>query len=475
MSKLTFLLINPVTGKNRLPAYFPLGLGYIAQVLLDQGFSVQVLDINAHRWSRDEVERRLRQANFDAVGITGMVTEFAAVRWLSRAVKEVHPGVPVILGGGLPTAFPRLALERTQADIAVVGEGEVTIKDLAESLAEGTALGKVRGIWYKEGNDLHATEPRQLIADLDTIPFPARHLFPMERYLGNPVPYLRMFDRNVVSTNMVSSRGCPYRCAYCFHGMWGYRFRGRSAESIVSEMRLLRSEFDVTGIFFMDDTFVLDRKRLLAICDRLIQEDLDVIWAASGRVNLMDRHVLEKMRAAGCRAIVYGIESGSQEILDEMRKQVTVEQARQAVLETWQAGILPVGYLMIGMPGETRQTVEETVRFCNETGIVSGFSYVTPFPGTELYERAVEMGKVDAQGVQQLLENWDEWNDRILVNLSDMRDDELKALGRAAWSKILWGNLLWKARLYVRVLGIPNAFREMWRFVRKMLRVGEYT
>jgi radical SAM superfamily enzyme YgiQ (UPF0313 family) len=470
-----FLLINPAIGKQRLPAYFPLGLGYIAQILLEEGHDISVLDINAHRWSDDEVEQRLRKAEFEVVGITGMVTEFGAVQRLSRLIKEINHDALIILGGGLATAFPHVVLERTQVDIVVIGEGEVTIRELAESLAEGSSLEKVKGIWYKLKDNIYATQPRELIKDLDTIPFPARHLFPMERYFQNPVPYLRMFDPRVIPANMITSRGCPYRCTYCFHGLWGYHFRARSADNVVAEIKFLHEKYGVTGIFFMDDTFVLDRERVLAICDRLMQEGLNIIWAASGRVNLVDREMLERMRAAGCRAILYGIESGSQQILNEMHKGVTVKQARQAVLNTWQAGILPVGYLMIGMFSETSQTVEETVRFCNETGLISGFSYVTPFPGTELYTKAVEIGKIQPESVDQLLERWGEWGDEIIVNLSNIPTEKLKYIKRSAERRILWGNLWRKVPLYIRVLGLSNFVREGVRFIKKQLRIGNFT
>lgn len=470
-----FLLINPMTGSRRLPAYFPLGLGYIASVLLEAGQEVQVLDINAHRWPADEVERRLEAAQFEVVGITGMVTEFRAVRWLSGLVRKVNPYGKVILGGGLPTAFPRLVLERTEADIAVIGEGETTIEDLAAGLEQGAPLSDVKGIWYKEGDELKATEPRESIEDLDTVPFPARHLFPMERYMQNPVPFLRMFDRKVISTNLISSRGCPYRCSYCFHGQWGHRFRARSADNVVAEMKFLRKTYDINGVVFMDDTFVLNRKRVLTICDRLIEEDLDIMWVGNGRVNLVDRPLLERMRAAGCRTLPYGIESGSQKILDEMRKGVTVEQARQAVLDTWQAGILPRGYLMIGMFGETRETVAETVRFCNETGLISEFSYATPFPGTQLYARAMELGKIKEDDAGQLLERWGEWTDEIVVNLSSIPDEALKSIRQEAQARILRGNLWWKVRRYVQVLGVRNTLREAVRYIMKALRIGGYT
>jgi len=471
-----FLLINPIIGaRKRLPAYFPLGLGYIAQSLLDEGHAVEVLDINAHRWSPDDVEERVRRAEFDAAGITGMVTEFASVRWLSDLIKEVKPTAKVVLGGGLPTAFPRLLLERTRADIAVVGEGEATITEVAKSLAQGTALSSVTGIWYRDGGQLRATGPRELIEDLDGLPFPARHLFPMEQYIKNPVPYLRMFNPQVVSTNIVSSRGCPYKCAYCFHGLWGHRFRGRSADNIVAEMKHLRDKYGINGVFFMDDTFVLDRKRLLDICDELVGENLGIMWAANGRVNLMDRHTLQRMRAAGCRVVAYGIESGSQKMLDEMRKGVTVDQAREAVLDTWRAGILPVGYLMIGMFGETPGTVTETVRFCNQTGLISKFAFATPFPGTELYARAVDSGRITPDGSQRLLESWDEWTDRILVNLTDLPDHDLRLLKRNAERRILLGNCWSKLFRYVHLLGIRGTVRESALFLMKALRLGHYT
>jgi radical SAM superfamily enzyme YgiQ (UPF0313 family) len=185
--------------------------------------------------------------------------------------------------------------------------------------------------------------------------------------------------------------------------------------------------------------------------------------------------MLEKMRTAGCRAILYGIESGSQKILDEMRKGVKVEQARQAILDTWRAGILPIGYLMIGMFSESRQTVAETVRFCNETGLVSGFSYATPFPGTELYVRAMETGKIKPDDADQLLESWGEWSSEILVNLSSIPDEELKSIKRSAQRRIFWGNWLWKLRLYIRVLGMRNTVREVIWFIKKALRLGKYT
>lgn len=158
-----------------------------------------------------------------------------------------------------------------------------------------------------------------------------------------------------------------------------------------------------------------------------------------------------------------------------MRKGVTVEQARQAVEDTWQAGILPRGYLMIGMVGETPETVAETVRFCKETGLVSQFSYATPFPGTQVYDKAVELGMIGDDEEKLLLESWGEWTDEIVVNLSNMPNDELEALKRNAQRQIMWANPWLKLRRYIAVLGIHNALRETFWYLMKVARIGRYT
>ena len=162
-------------------------------------------------------------------------------------------------------------------------------------------------------------------------------------------------------------------------------------------------------------------------------------------------------------------------ILDEMRKGITVEKARWAVLDTWQAGILPRGYLMIGIFGEKRETVAETVQFCNETGLVSEFSYATPFPGTELYAKAVERGMIETGDAGQLLDRWSEWTNEILVNLSSIPDEELESIKAMAQRKIMWGKLWLKVRYYVQVLGVSAALQETVRYILKALRIGRYT
>lgn len=451
------LLVNPIIRGSKKPFYFPLGLGYIASVLLNAGHKVEVLDINAYRFTREETFEQIKILKFDIVCLTGLVTEYSQIKWLASQFKEFHPDKTIVLGGGLATLAPEIVLKNSVIDIVVIGEGEETIKELVNGIQEGNSLNEINGIVFKEKDVIQKNKPRKIIETLDSISFPARELFPLEKYLKNP--YLRLFDKDLRTTQIITSRGCPYSCIYCFKDMWGYQFRKRSADNIIDEIKLLKDKFNITGIQFSDDLFIMDKKRVHEFCDKVIEQEIKFTWLANGRVNLMDPVLLEKMKSAGCKVICYGIESGSQEILNTMNKGVTVSQAEKAIQETWKAGILPHGYLMIGMLGETKETIRETVDFCNRNGLVGQFSFVTPIPNTKLFEEAKRLGKISSDE-EWLMENWGEWNDRILINLTDMEDSELIELKKKAERDILRGNILKKSLLHLKLISLKTLFIE---------------
>lgn len=458
------LLINPPIQGSSL-SNFPLGLGYIARVLQDEGYDISVLDINAHRWSQEEVKKKIISSNFDIAGITALITEYKYVRWLTKLIKEYNPSSKVILGGGLASAVPEIVLRKTNTDIVVIGEGEVTTKEVISSLEEGKNLNNVRGIMFKENNKLHEPGIRAPIENLDEIPFPARELFPTEIYIRNTGLGRKLVDASVRSANIITSRGCPYNCAYCFKGMWGQKFRARSPDNIIEEIEELIKQYKINNIFFNDDVFVLDKKRVYSFCDKLIEQNINISWECNGRVNLMDLDMLKKMRAAGCRIVSYGIESGNQEILDALNKKVTVEQAKKAIQLTWEAGILPKAYLMIGTFGETEKTVQDTINFCKEAGpMVFGFSFTTPFPNTVLYQKAKEAGKTSAE--EELMEKWGSWGDTIITNLTEMSDEELKKLRDKAVKKIVVGVTATKFWKYYKVMGLKTMFRNSFSLLR---------
>ncbi len=427
------LLINPPIREWAKPNCFPSGLGYLSSVLLSAGYEVEVLDINGYRYSRQEVEARVEASDADVFGVGGLITVYGYIKWLTQVVKRYHPDKTVIAGGSSATSIPRTFLECTKADIAVTGEGELTLPELMHALRDGGNLEGLHGIWYKDGNgEIMARPSRPAIKDLDAIPFPAWDLFPMDIYLGNPVgaPNIRKWNDGGSSNdapltmNILPSRGCPYQCIYCYHDFMGVKYRHRSAQNILDEIVSLVDRYGVNYIHFTDDDFVINRKHVMKFCDLIIESGLNIQWGSSGRVNLMTEELLAKMAAAGCVWIGYGIESGSQKMLDVMKKQVTVEQARKAI-ELARKYISQVDCsFMMGTPGETRETIMETVEFCKEMDLAPEvIFFATPYPGTELYDIARERGLIEDE--EKFVLNLWEQGEKITVNFSELSDEEL--------------------------------------------------
>ena len=438
------VLINPIVRPESPPAYFPLGLASVAGALLAEGYDVEVFDINAHRWSPLEVQERLRQANFDWLGMSALITEYNQVKWIARIVKTYHPDRCVVLGGGLASAVPELVLEDTPVDICVIGEGEQTAVELAHAMERGYTLEDVSGIAFRRDGQIHLTPPRSPIADLGSLPPAAWHLFPVDEYVRGEKLGFEFPARTI---NVISGRGCPYRCSYCFHGIFGYKYRTRPPQKVVDEILYLRDRYHLDGVLFSDDTFTLRRPWVERFCELLQQRRADIKWACNGRVNLVDLELLTLMKRSGCCSIFYGIESGSEKILTGIHKDVTVEQAARAVQWSRKAGLDVYGYFIIGTPGETAETVQETVEFCQRMGLSLGFSMATPLPGTEWFELAVSRGKVT--DMRRLVAQWACWNSGVLANLSSLSDEELMTLKHNA-EKLVGASVLMSRSLTPR-------------------------
>ena len=397
------------------PRNFPTGLGLIAAVLRRAGHDVRVIEVKAERLSRDAVLGRIAAYDPDVVGFGGLITTYAYAKWLIGALKRWRPDLPVIVGGGLGSSVPELILTKTPADVAVIGEAEETVLELIPALLAREGLEGIQGIAFRRSevrgqrsehpeprtpdpelqsairnpqSAIHFTAPRPPIRDLDSLPFPAWDLFPMEEYLQHPVVGL---GRDM---DLISSRGCPHRCTYCFQ-VFGRRFRARSAANIVEEISLLDRRYGLDFVSFQDDCFVVDPARVYEFCDLLDQSGMRIKWSCCGRVNLVDAPLLARMRAAGCVSVNFGIESGSQTILDRVKKGVKVERAKEAVRLVRAAGMRCPTSFMLGTPGETRETAFETVRFCQELQIpLSALMLTTPYPGTPLYDEMKAAGLI---------------------------------------------------------------------------------
>lgn len=424
--------------------------------MLEDNHKVKVLDINAHRFRKEEVEEKIKNSKAEVFGIGGLITTYKYVKWLCEIIKKYHPDKKIIVGGSVATSIPKILLKNTKADIVVKGEGELTAPDLIKTLKQGKNLKNVKGIIFKHKNGkIFKNPPREPIKDLDTIPFPAWDLFPMNIYLKNPIGIINKNKWNdgsatnqdiPLSINISGTRGCPYQCIYCYHDFLGYGYRHRSPENIIKEFKILKKRYRVGYIHFVDDEFCLKKSFVEDFCRRLIKENLGIKWGCAGRVNLADEKLYQLMKKAGCINICYGIESGSQKMLDIMKKGVTVEQAKKALKMTKKIfGENDVSF-MVGMLGETEETIKETIDFCKETGLKPEVVFfVTPYPGTELYKIVKQKGLIKDEVAY--IESLGEQGEQIVVNLTDFSNKKLKELKEKvvitldAWNKKTHGNV----------------------------------
>lgn len=429
------LLINPPVREWAKPNVFPLGLGYLVSTLKERGFEVEVLDINALRWNKTEVEQKLKDADFDVAGIGAIVTVYRYVKWLVEIIKKYHPDKKIVVGGSVGSSIPHIILGKTEAEIVCIGEGEATVVDLMKALQKGkNALHEVEGIWSRDSDGtIVQNKPRKAIKDLDALPWPAWDLFPMDIYLKNPVgaPNRNKWidggtdDTVPLSMNINGTRGCPYKCIYCYHDFMGQGYRYRSPESIIKEMRFMYDRYGVRYFHFTDDEYCLKKDFIYDFCKKLKEAfKHDITWGCAGRVNLMTEDLIVTMADAGCVLIGYGIESGSQRMLDVMKKNVTVEQAKEAVrLTKKHLGWADCSF-MIGTPGENRETIRETIDFCKELELTPEvIFFMTPYPGTELYRMALESGKIRDE--EEYVLNLGEQGEKVRVNFSELSDQEL--------------------------------------------------
>ena len=359
----------------------PVGLALIAAVLEKERHQVTVLDANALSLQPQDIVPLVTDA--DVVGLTAMTPTISAAMSTAHHLKQANPSLTIILGGAHPTLLPDETLATApEIDIIVRGEGEETIIELLQALEDSRPLDNISGISYRADGKIISTAARAASIDMDSLPFLAYHLLPWRRYKPHPPHGLALPFAAVVT-----SRGCPYRCAYCSKPVFGSKFRAQSPERVVEEVAYLKEKFGIKEIAFYDDVFTLDKKRAYSIAEGIIRKGVKISWTCEARVNLVDKDLLRCMKRAGCYAIAYGIESASPEILDILHKDITLEQVAGAVRISREAGLQTVGYLMIGSPGETPETIIKTIELAKKLKLdFAQFSVTTPFPSTELYK-----------------------------------------------------------------------------------------
>jgi len=390
-----------------------MGLAYVAAALLAAGHHVEIADAYALNWSWERFERHLAAVRPDVLGLTAM-TPVADVAARAAALGRPH-AAHIVLGGPHPTAVREDVFdEMPELDAAVVGEGEDVAVALMDWWAGGSRGAPPPGVLVP-GKPFQEAVPEP---DLTKLQMPARHLLPNHAYR-----YLFATRRGFGT--MITSRGCPFRCSFCDKSVSGSRWRARPAWHVVDEMQQARQRHNLRFINFYDDNFTLHRRRVVEICEEILRRGLDIEWKCEGRVDGVDTELLRLMRRAGCRVVAYGVESGNPETLALLRKDITVEQSREAFAATREAGLRSLAYMILGAPGEDADAVRHSVAFCRQLDAdYVQFSSLTAMPGTPLFAQSHQ-----TTSVPNPLDG-----DLERATLTDLPPEELGRLMRQAWT-----------------------------------------
>lgn len=391
----------------------PLGIAYLAAMLEKNNHEVILLDCIVEGYDNPEkqngylhlglksheIEKRIRMFAPDIVGISCIFSlMFPEALRIAEIVKSIDTNIKVVMGGAHPSSAPYDVLSNSSVDFIVIGEGEVTLLELVRCIEQkNTELSAIDGLGYRNDGVAMLNPKTRFIENLDNVPFPARHLLPMEKYYKIGESHGGLKRSRYAS--IVTSRGCPGNCIYCsIHTVWGRRWRSRGPANVLDEIEHLVNNYGVKEIHFEDDNLTFDRERARAIFQGIIDRGLDIAWTTPNGVAIwkLDEDLLRLMKASGCYQINLGIESGNERVLKEIiRKPFRLEKVHEIVKKIQELGIWAHGFFILGMPGETKQTIMDTINFAIGLNLDSASFFVaTPYPGTRLFDICKEHGYI---------------------------------------------------------------------------------
>lgn len=400
----------------------PLGIAYMAGVLQENNIDVEILDASAEDMDFKDVEKELLKRKPDLVALTALTPTIGRALETAQVVKETLPDSIVVMGGYHPTFNFIETLEDENVDIVIRGEGEYIMLNLVQALENQSSLHDVKGIVFEDKNskEIVVNPEAPLIQDLDELPFPALNLLPMKKY--------RLLDMDTHMTTMITTRGCPMQCSFCSSAaMHGKKIRERSVKNIVDEIEYLNTNYDIDTIAFMDDTFTLKKRKVMAICDEILKRNIEIMWGCTSRVDTLDEKLLKKMKEAGCITIFIGVESADQQQLDNMCKNTTIAKIENAFKIAHKLKIRTIASVALGMPGDTKEIMNKTVKFVHKLKPnYAIYSLATPYPGTRFYKEAFEKNLIK-------IKDWSKYTlitpilETIDCSLNDMRKIQAKA------------------------------------------------
>lgn len=374
----------PFTQENQ----YPLGLLYLASALEKDKHQIVVKDYYKNSWEKvkKKIIRDIKNFSPEVIGLNCMTRNRTSCFKLAELIKKISPQTKIIMGGVHASSLYEQILLNFPVDAIILGEGEISTPKLIKAFEKKTPIKRIKGIAFKEKNKVKVNKLEEHIKNLDEIAFPKHEL-------------CKSVMKKTKTALMITSRGCPYNCIFCSTAeYWGRRWRARSAKNVVDEIEFILTKFPyVENIVFYDDTFILDNKRVIDICEDIIKRGLKFNWTCSGRIDRVSEVMLRKMKKAGCKEIIYGVESGSEKILKVIDKKITKEQIKKTIQITNKVKLKYHTYLMVGNPGETWGTIRETVSFLKELKNleVNAVGRLEIYPNTKVYQLAKQQKIID--------------------------------------------------------------------------------
>ncbi|MFZ5559773.1 MAG: B12-binding domain-containing radical SAM protein [Patescibacteria group bacterium] len=382
----------------------PLGILYIAAYLKKYSkHKINILDAQVEELNYDNnFKNSIKSINPDIIGITAMTPTIIdvskTINLIGKVEKDLDKQIITVLGGPHPTIFPEETINLNGVDYVITGEGEIPFLKLTQALENKLDLKEIKGLVYKKDGKIINNGQADFIEDLDSLPFPVRTLTPIKKYNS-------ILAGGRIITTMITSRGCPYKCVFCDRPHLGKRFRARSPKNVVDEMEECK-KLGINEILIYDDTFTVQRQRVLDICKEIIKRNLKIVWDIRARVNTIDEELVKKLKAAGCARIHFGVEAGTEKILKVLNKGITLEQVKKAFSLARKYKIETLAYFMIGSPTETKKDIEESIKLAKK--INPNFVHITiltPYPATELYYLALEKGVIKSDYWREFARN----------------------------------------------------------------------
>jgi len=459
------LLIKPPTGgiykemKKITPEYPPLGLAYIASFLERADHEVKIIDLSVENYDEIKLMKLIDKFSPAIIGITANTPTADSAYRIVHSLKSAFPDILFIMGGPHPTVLPDEALQ--YADVVIRGEGEETFLEIADKGFTKKMLMETKGISMRFNGKKIRNPDREFNTDLDSFPLPARHLLPMNKY--------HYFGaRKYPLTNILTSRGCPFQCSYCNKKIFGHKFRARSPEDVLKEIDFLVQVLHIKEIHISDDTFCLDKKRVLEICRLVKERGYDLVFFPHNgfRVDTVDSELLESMKSAGFYAQVFGVESGNQQILMNIRKGITLEQVRTAFRLSKELGFETWGTFILGLMGETKQSAMDTIKFAIELDPdVAKIHILVPYPGTRDYERLKD---------RMVVKEWADFGmfSGPTFEPENMTRDELYGLFKTAYRKFYFRSAP-MLRILKKSIKSPKTILENINAGRSVLKISK--